>query len=62
MVFILSNIIVLAFAALASWWLSGYDTRLTGENVTEDRIRRSIRCGITLLLVEAAFWGLWQYW
>jgi predicted Zn-dependent protease len=35
---------------------------LTGENEREDRIRRGIRCGITLLLVELAFWGLWQYW
>lgn len=61
MAFIFTNIVVLAFAAFVSWWLSGYDTRMTGENVTEDRIRRGIRCGITLLLVEAAFWGLWQF-
>ena len=60
MAFIFTNIVVLAFAAFISWWLSGYDTKVTGENVTEDRIRRGIRCGITLLLAEAAFWGLWQ--
>jgi thioredoxin-like negative regulator of GroEL len=29
--------------------------------VTKDRIRRGLRCGLTLVLVEAAFWGLWQY-
>jgi hypothetical protein len=62
MLFIFANIIVLTFAALISWWLSGYDTKVTGENVTEDRIRRGIRCGISLLLVEAGFWCLWQYW
>jgi hypothetical protein len=60
--FILANAVVLAFAAFAAWWLSGYDTKVTGENETEDRIRRGIRCGITLLLVEVAFWCLWQYW
>jgi len=62
MAFILGNIIVLALAALVSWWLSGYDAKLTGENETEDRIRRGIRCGITLVLVEIAFWNLWRYW
>jgi hypothetical protein len=60
MAFILTNIAVLILAAITSWWLSGYDTKVTGGNETEDRIRRGIRCGITLLLVEAAFWGLWQ--
>lgn len=62
MLFIFANIALLAFAAFVSWWLSGYDTRVTGKNETEDRIRRGIRCGITLLLVETAFWGLWRYW
>lgn len=62
MFFFLANIVVLIFAALASWWLSGYDVKVTGENVTGDRTRRGLRCGITLLLVEAGFWCLWQYW
>jgi hypothetical protein len=62
MFFILANLIVLAFATLVSWWLSGYDSRVTGENETQDRLRRGIRCGVTLLLVEPAFWGLWRYW
>jgi hypothetical protein len=61
MFFACTNIIVLAVAGILFWRLSGYDTRLTGENVTKDRIRRSLRCGLTLVLVEAAFWGLWQY-
>jgi hypothetical protein len=62
MPFIVANIIVLTFAALASWRLSGYDSRLSGQNEAVDRIRRGVRCGITLLLVEPAFGGLWRYW
>lgn len=60
MAFILANIVVLTLAAWFFWWLSEYDSEITGENVKKDRIRRGTRCGITLLLVEAAFWGLWQ--
>jgi tetratricopeptide (TPR) repeat protein len=62
MLFFLANIVVLTLAALASWWLSGYDTKVTGEKEREDFIRRAIRCGLTLVLVELAFWGLWRYW
>ena len=54
---ILAHLIVLALTALVAWWLSGYDTKVTGENKKEDRIRRAIRCGITLFLVEI-FWRL----
>jgi tetratricopeptide (TPR) repeat protein len=52
---ILANITVLLLAALAGWWLSGYDTKVTGENEKEDLIRRAFRCGITLVLVEIFF-------
>ena len=62
MFFFLANIVVLTLTALASWRVSGYDTKLTGENETQDRIRRGIRCGITLFLVELGFWSLWRYW
>src|ERR1700677_5329705 len=62
MFFILTNIVVLAFTAAVSWWLSGFDSRLTRGNEREEFIRRCIRCGITLLLVEAAFYELWCYW
>ncbi|MGH7991992.1 MAG: tetratricopeptide repeat protein [Limisphaerales bacterium] len=62
MLFFLANIVVLSLAALASWWLSGYDAKLTGENERRDFIRRAIRCGITLVLVELAFLSLWRYW
>src|SRR5208282_5355996 len=59
--FILANLVVLATAACVSWWLSGYDPGVTGHNEKVDSLRRSIRCGITLFLVEAAFYCLWQY-
>jgi tetratricopeptide (TPR) repeat protein len=62
MAFFFTNLVVLAFATLGFWWLSGYDSRLTGENEKADRVRRGIRCGVTLLLIEPAFWCLWQYW
>ena len=61
MFFLFANIVILALATLASWWLSGYDAKLTGENEIADRWRRGIRCGITLLLVEVAIWNLWRY-
>jgi len=62
MFFFLANLVVLTLAALASWRVSGYDTKLTGENEMQDRVRRGIRCGITLFLVELGFWSLWRYW
>lgn len=43
--------VVLIVTALLSWWISGYDPKLTGENDSEDIIRRVIRCGVTLILM-----------
>jgi hypothetical protein len=60
--FFLTNFTVLAFATLTSWWLSGFDSKLTGENDRSDFIRRAIRCGTSLFLVELGFWNLWRYW
>jgi tetratricopeptide (TPR) repeat protein len=62
MAFLITNIIFLILAASISWWLSGYDTKLTGENIAQDRMRRGLRCGISLLLLEAGFWFMWQFW
>ena len=53
----ITHLAVLAFSGLAAWWLSGYDSKLTGANKKGDSIRRAIRCGITLPLV-AMFFGL----
>ena len=44
------EIILLLLAAAIAWWLSGYDSRLAGENDKSDLIRRGIRCGLTLFL------------
>jgi lipopolysaccharide biosynthesis regulator YciM len=62
MLFLIWNFVVLAFTIPSSWWLSGYDVKVTGENERHDFIRRAVRCGITLVLAELAFLCLWQYW
>jgi len=59
MLFIILNIAVLGAGAAFSWWLSGYDTRIRGENIIEDNIRRGIRCGISLLFLEGLFLPAW---
>lgn len=45
------NIILLSVAAAIAWWLSGFDSRVTGENKKADLVRRGIRCGLTILLL-----------
>jgi Tetratricopeptide repeat len=62
MFFLFADFFVLTFAIAVSWWLSGYDSRVTGENERADFIRRAVRCGLSLVLVELAFWSLWRYW
>ena len=62
MSFLLANLAVIAVTAIVSWWLSGFDSRLTGEGDWRDITRRALRCGVTLLVVEIAFYGLWQCW
>lgn len=59
--FFLIDLLVLGAATITFWWLSGYDSRwfLRGDEKTE-RIARIIRCGISLVLVEIAYWGLWR--
>src|ERR1039458_9598154 len=48
---IILNIILLSVSAAIAWWLSGFDSRVTGENKKADLIRRGIRCGLTILLL-----------
>lgn len=43
--------LILAFTSALTWWLSGYDSQVTGENRVKDIKRRALRCGATLLLV-----------
>jgi tetratricopeptide (TPR) repeat protein len=52
---VILNIILLSVAAAIAWWLSGFDSRLTGENHKADLIRRGIRCGVTLVLLAIFF-------
>jgi tetratricopeptide (TPR) repeat protein len=59
MAFVLSNIVVLVLAAVVSWWLSSFDSRITGENVVADNIRRGVRSTISLVLVEMEFLAAW---
>jgi hypothetical protein len=47
----LTVLLVLAFTSALTWWLSGYDSQVTGENRIKDIMRRALRCGATLLLV-----------
>jgi hypothetical protein len=61
MLFLIWNFVVLAFTIPVSWWLSGYDAKVTGENAGQDFIRRALRCGLTWFLVELAFLTLWRY-
>jgi len=52
---ILLNIMLLALAATAIWWLSGFDSKVTGENKKADLRRRVARCAATVLLVGILF-------
>lgn len=46
-------VVMLATGALG-WWLSGYDSRLTGDNRPADIRRRAVRTGVTVVLVGLA--------
>lgn len=48
---ILADILLLALGLAAAWWVSGHDSKLIGDNGRNDILRRSIRCGITFLLL-----------
>jgi len=52
---ILLYLMLLALAAAAMWWLSGFDAKVTGENRKADLIRRSTRCAATVILLGIFF-------
>src|ERR1044072_5027500 len=64
--------VAVAILMAGAWGLSGYDSRVTGENPTADLVRRVLRCGITLILFIMAtinsffatviFWTLGFMW
>jgi len=47
----LTDILLLVLVLATTWWLSGHDANLAGDNSARDILRRSIRCGITFLLL-----------
>jgi len=61
MFIILAHIAVLVLIVLTAWWLSWYDPKVMGVNDRNDLVRRSLRCGATLILAEAGIWSMWQF-
>jgi hypothetical protein len=53
---LLLYLVFLGVTVVAVWWLSGYDSNLTGDNRKKDFTRRAIRCGLTLVLVAIVIW------
>ena len=49
------NIIMVAFASLTLWWLSGFDPKVTCENPQKDYLRRTGRCLATVILLWIFF-------
>jgi tetratricopeptide (TPR) repeat protein len=56
-----TNLIVLAATTVVFWWLSGFDSHLSGHRGFRDLARRGARCGISLVIVETCFLFLWRY-
>src|SRR6185437_13570508 len=50
----IANVIIILVLMAGAWWLSGYDSRVTGENPGADVTRRALRCGVTLVLLVMA--------
>jgi tetratricopeptide (TPR) repeat protein len=51
---IVADIVFVLIGTSLAWWISGYDSRVTGAYPKEDFIRRAIRCGVTLVLLTMA--------
>lgn len=45
---------VLLATGAVGWWLSGYDSRLIGDNRPADIVRRTVRTGVSFVLVGLA--------
>lgn len=50
----MSDFIIILLVTAVGWWISGYDSRLTGEDYRADFIRRAVRTGITCFLIMCA--------
>jgi hypothetical protein len=51
----------LGLIGAGAWWLSGYDTKLTGDDPQADAARRGIRCAITLMFASVALVSLLRW-
>jgi tetratricopeptide (TPR) repeat protein len=51
---ILADVVFVLIGTALAWWISGYDSRVTGEYPREDLVRRAVRTGITLVLLTMA--------
>jgi tetratricopeptide (TPR) repeat protein len=61
MSYYLTNLLVLGLAGLVFWRLNEYDTSLSGVGETRYSLRRIIRYGVSLLLADIGYWGLWRF-
>ena len=52
---IFTTIIFLTLGISVFWWLSGFDSKVTGENRRKDVIRRTARCLVTAILLWIFF-------
>ena len=48
------DIVFILIVGAVGWWISGYDTKVTGEDHREDFIRRAARTAIAMLLAAMA--------
>jgi thioredoxin-like negative regulator of GroEL len=55
------NLIILVLMSAAFWWLSGFDTHLSGTNRGRRFARRVLRCGVSLAVVEFCILSFSQY-
>ena len=49
--------VILILSAGLTWWLSGYDSQVTGENHVADIKRRTVRCVVTLIVLALGVSG-----
>lgn len=51
---LVTNFVVILVLMAGAWWLSGFDSRVTGEDPVADVTRRALRCGVTLAFLILA--------
>jgi Tetratricopeptide repeat len=48
-------VVIMVLGAAAMWWLSGWDSKVAGDNSAKDIVRRSIRCLASAFLIWIFF-------